>query len=85
MKRGGGTDVESRDCRGRDGSATPLASEEAGINYIVGACIIGFIIGDVTLKLDTLLIVALSMSCIRLCKFIKISSSFVQSDIQKSE
>merc|ERR1711994_99266 len=46
MKRGGGTDVETRDCRGSDGSATPVATEEAGINYIVGACIIGFIIGS---------------------------------------
>ena len=42
--RGGGTDREVRECR--VGAATPLGTEEAGINYIVGACIIGFIIGS---------------------------------------
>ena len=43
--RGGGTDREERECR-VGGAATHLGTEEAGINYIVGACIIGFIIGS---------------------------------------
>jgi hypothetical protein len=44
--RTGGTDTELRPCAGGgSGSAKPLP-QEAGINYIVGACIIGFIIGS---------------------------------------
>ena len=45
LSHAGGRDSEVRPCQGENG-VTPLPTNDGGINYIVGACIIGFIIGS---------------------------------------